>query len=231
MRLIFFVCASLLTLGVNAQVLNWKLASVYSISIPEPSDIYYDQATNHFLIVSDKGVLYETDTTGKIIHKSQDEGVDFEAVCIKDDEIYVSEEGPRGVLVYDRKSLKLKRRIQLSYQGPRNSGFEGMVWSEQTKLFYMMIEKKPVQLFCFDAQFNQKDHKSNFPFKDISAICLDLTHKLWLLSDQEGVLAPLSNLDQKTKIPVTSAEGLCFTSLHDFWVVSDDEGKLYHFTF
>ena len=59
-------------------------------NIPEPSDIVYDKDTKHYFIVSDHGILFETDLAGNIIRKAHDEGMDFEGVEVTDSFVYVS---------------------------------------------------------------------------------------------------------------------------------------------
>ena len=92
---------------------NFKFEHFKSLNgIPEPSDIVYDSASNHYYIVSDHGMLFECDLQGNIIRKANEEGQDFEGVEIKDSFVYVSDETPRKVYKYRKRFIQYRGAVR-----------------------------------------------------------------------------------------------------------------------
>ncbi len=94
-------------LSVKEKVPMIKPTTSTVLSIPEPSDIATDG--QYFYMVSDRGLLYKTELNGKVISKSNFNGVDYEALCVVGDQLIVSDEGSRKIYYFNKQSLKKKK--------------------------------------------------------------------------------------------------------------------------
>ncbi|MFN3952423.1 MAG: SdiA-regulated domain-containing protein [Thermaurantimonas sp.] len=202
------------------------------IDVPEPSDLVYYAKYNSLFIVSDDGDLYETTLDGKIIRKSPIEGVDFEAITIVNDTLYVVEERHRNVLVIEPKDLKLIKTIQIPYAGGRNKSFESITYIPEKKSFLLITEKDPVYIMEFDRNFRSINIIRFQHARDISSATYYDGH-LYLLSDEDRTIFKLSTLDYSIlsawKIPVINPEGILFMPDRTLRIISDDREKMYYF--
>lgn len=228
--------ACLLITGVlSAQKLKpGKLKPYMShhIEVSEPSGLAYYPKYNSFFIVSDDGDLYETTLDGKIIRRSPIEGVDFEAITIVDDTLYVVEERHRNILVIEPKDLRLIRTIHIPYSGGRNKGFESITYIPESKKFILITEKDPIYIMEFDRNFRSLNIV-RFPHaRDISSATYHDGH-LYLLSDEDRTIFKLSINDYTIlhawKIPIINPEGILFMPDRSMRIVSDDREKMYYF--
>jgi len=219
----------------NAQkTIRLKAFKHVRTNVAEPSDIGYTSDFSHFYIVSDQGYLYETDTAGKILKTATVTGIDFEALFIKDNFIYVADERSRVVHVYTLDSLKHVKEFSVPYSGGANDCYEGIAYNEKKKCFILLIEKNPSYLFELDDNFvKTKEIPLNIA-TDISSACY---HKgfLYLLSDIDGLVLKLDPSDysvlQKWSIPVTNPEGITFDKAGNLVIVSDKDQTIYKFPF
>jgi uncharacterized protein YjiK len=199
--------------------------------IPEPSDVVYDKATNHLLIVSDHGILFECDTAGKILRKAQEKGMDFEGVEVKDDYVYVSDETPRKVYKYNRKDLSLKDVYTVSFSGAMNKAFESITYN-YTKHCFVMVSQQPAVICEYNDEFVLQKKYSFHSARDIS-------NARWY----QGYLYLLSGLDRSIfkcdpetyevkevyHINVLNPEGLAFDDKGNVIITSDDLQRIYFF--
>ncbi len=204
-----------------------------STKIPEPSDICMDPKTANFFVVSDDGILYETDQSGKINRKVVEEDADFEAVYVDDNWVYAVNEKHRKVCIYDRLSLKKIRTLTVPYGGGRNRGFEALTFNSSTKKFILITEKDPITLFELDSNFqitNQIDLSKIA--RDISAASF-YNDAIWLLSDEDRTvfkLDPISyEIKAKWQLPVINPEGLAFDQAGNVLITCDDMQRIYYF--
>lgn len=212
-----------------------KLKPVRSISvnIPEPSDICYNPKTDTFFIVSDNGILFETDKEGQVLRKVNDKGADYEGVFSDDKNTYALSETHRTIAVYDNESLRKIRTLSIPYSGARNKGFEAITFNKSKNSFIVLTEKDPLLLFELDSDFKVKNQI------DLAAVASDISaatwHNdfLWLLSDESMLLLKLNPLTyevvEKWSLPVINPEGLTFDAAGNLMITCDDMQRIYYF--
>ena len=214
----------------NAQKLNHTWSK--KLSIKEASDICLNQTKDGFFIVSDDGILFETNLEGIVIRKSPFRGFDFEGVFADAKGIYVMDERTRNVHSFNPADLSLKRSVEVNYNGGRNKGFESLTWNESKKCFIAFTEKEPTWVFELDQNFQVLNKQKVKGMSDISAATF-LNGKLFLVSDEDHAIFRYNpetyELEQKFKLNIINPEGLCFGPDGSLYVVSDDMSKLYRF--
>jgi len=231
-----YICIglSLFALSLNAQkVEKLKPAKSVSVTIPEPSDICYNSKTDTFFIVSDTGVLYETDKDCKILKKQKQKGTDFEAVYSDENFVYAVDESNRTIYKYDIITFKLIKSIVIPYDGARNKGYEAFDFNKTTNKYALVTESNPVLLFELDTDFKITNQT------DLSAVASDISSArfydgfLWLLSDEDMMLLKVNPLTyeviKKWSLPVINPEGLAFDKEGNIVISCDDMQRVYYF--
>lgn len=230
----FFIGIALFTLSINAQKIGkLKPTKFVSVKTPEPSDICYDSKTETFFIVSDTGILYETDADCKIIKKQNQKGTDFEAVSSDGNFVYAVDESNRTIYKYDIKTFKLIKYFVIPYEGARNKGYEAFDFNKNTGKYVLLTESNPIILFELDTDFKITNQT------DLSAIAKDISSArfydgfLWLLSDEDMMLLKLNPLTyeviKKWSLPVINPEGLAFDKNGNILISCDDMQRVYYF--
>ena len=204
-----------------------------TLAIPEPSDLCFSFDKKSIFMVSDEGLLFETDKNGTIIRKANFEGVDCEAVFADEKFVYVVEETTREIKVFDLKDLTLEKTISLPYSGGRNKGYEAFTFNRSKNKYIVLTEKDPVYLFELDLEFKVINKiKLEKIARDISAATYH-NNFLWLLSDEDNTVFKLNpnnyEVLKKWKIKVLNPEGISFDENGNMLILSDDLKRLYFF--
>lgn len=211
------------------QVHKIKPQSKFKTNVPEPSDIA--RHDNGYYAVSDNGYLFEINNQGKITRKAQFKGVDFEAICIKDDYIYVSDETPRRIYQFRIADFSLVNTFHVPYHGGNNSGFESLTFNEDRKKF-ILISERPTIIYELDLSFQKINEIDLKGYSDISSVVYH-NHKIWILSDEDMTVSRLNASDYKVekrfKIPVHNPEGISFDASMNMIICSDDLRTIYTF--
>lgn len=222
-------CAPLLNTQKNSlKPISWKV-----IDIPEPSDICLHPNKQSFFIVSDDGLLFETDLQGNVLRKSSYQGLDSEAVYADENYVYVVEEFTRNIVVLDIQNLESVRTVHHPYAGGRNKGYEAFTFNEAKDVFVLLTEKEPIYLFELDKNLN-KINTINFNHigRDISAATFFENH-IWLLSDEDRSVFKLNptnyEIISQWTIPVVNPEGIAFKENGTMVILSDDMERMYFF--
>jgi uncharacterized protein YjiK len=206
--------------------------SSFKIRISEPSDVCLKPDGTGYFVVSDNGLLYETDNNWQITRQSPHKGYDYEGVYADKEFVYVVEERTRKVLLFDPVSLELVRRISTPYQGGRNKGFESLTWNEQRQRFVMVTEKDPVVIYEYDKDFR---YAAEYDFKSASDISSATYYngKIYILSDEERTIFELDATTYKIlrswKLKILNPEGMVFSKEGNLFVISDDLERVYAF--
>ena len=222
--IVFFCCCA------DAQKLKhyWK----QKLRISEPSDICLNQTKDGFYIVSDDGLLFETDLEGKVKRKAVFHGFDFEGVFADQNGVYVMDERTRIVHTFSLSDLALKRSVEIPYIGGRNKGFESLTWNASKNQFLAFTEKDPTWIFELDQNFSVLNKQKLKGPSDISAAAFS-KGKLFILSDEDHAIFRYNpetmEKEKKFKLDIINPEGLTFGPDGSLYVVSDDLGMLYRF--
>jgi uncharacterized protein YjiK len=201
--------------------------------IPEPSDIVFDSVTARFYIVSDHGILFECDTMANILRTAEVTGKDYEGVEVKDGLIYVSDERPRMVFVYDQNTLKLVAQHTIPFGGEANSGFESITYNYSKRCWVMVSEKDPITIVELDSNFKILNQQVFTRANDISSARW-WRGSMYLLSDENACIFRCDPVtyepQEKYSFSMLNPEGLCFTPQGQPRITSDDMQTLYYFT-
>ena len=222
------------SLAITAQKINkLKPTKSVAVKIPEPSDICYSSKSNTFFIVSDNGILFETDKDCKVVRKQAQEGTDFEAVYADENFVYAVDESNRTIYKYDITSLKLIKSYSIPYEGARNKGYESFDFNKTTNSYSLITESNPILLFELDKDFKVTNQT------DLSKIASDISSArfydgyLWLLSDEDMMLLKLNpttyEVISKWSLPVINPEGLAFDKEGNILISCDDMQRVYYF--
>jgi uncharacterized protein YjiK len=182
-------------------------------------------------MVSDDGFLFETDLEGKILRKSNLKGIDFEAICLVKDLLYISDESARKIYAVNPVDLNLVKTFNLNYAAGRNRGFEAIAFNENQNVFYLISEKEPTLIRIYNEQFQQLSEITFDVTTDISSAYF-YQNKLWLLSDEEHLIMQLDEnfkVQKTLDVKILNPEGFFFNKQGDLTVISDDMAKLYQF--
>jgi uncharacterized protein YjiK len=229
-----FIGIALFTISINAQkVTKLKATKSVSVKIPEPSDICFDSKTDTFFIVSDTGILFETDKDCNVLKKQSQQGTDFEAVSSDGNFVYAVDESNRTIYKYDIKTFKLIKSIVIPYEGARNKGYEAFDFNKNTGKYVLLTESNPIMLFELNTDFKITNQT------DLSTIASDISSArfyngfLWLLSDEDMMLLKLNpttyEVIQKWSLPVINPEGLAFDTNGNIIISCDDMQRVYYF--
>lgn len=200
--------------------------------LPEPSDIVFDAATQHLFIVSDHGILYECDTSGKPTRSASVKGVDFEGVEVREKYVLVADETQRRIYKYNKSDLSLDKIYTVQWGGAINRGFESLAWNA-SKHCYVLVAEQPAVIVEYTEEFTEI---TRYPFRhtrDISSARWRNGY-MYLLSDIENCLM---RCDPQTYEPVAyynfdiiNPEGFDLLPSGRTMVVSDNEQKIYFFS-
>jgi uncharacterized protein YjiK len=227
--------AALLLLGLTAsaqKIIKLKPQKSIAIAIPEPSDICYNPKTDTFFIVSDNGILFETDHDQKIIRKVAEKDADFEAVYADGQFVYAVDETHRNIYRYDE-TLNRIGIANVPFSGGRNRGYEAITFNKSKNSFLLLTEKDPITLFELDANFKITNQI------DLSRLARDISGAtyyndfLWLLSDESMRLIKLNPATYEVlgqwSLPVINPEGIAFDKDGTLLVTCDDMQRIYYF--
>ncbi len=229
-RLLFFTAFAALFWGATTPGL--KPIKKFRLQVPEPSDIAYSPYTNSYFIVSDQGMLYETDSTGAILRKSSYKGLDFEAVYADSANIYVSEEMTRDVIQFDIHTLQKSGIRQLHYFGGRNKGFESITYNQARNRFVVITEKNPSKIFELDNNFLVVNKEAVKKASDVSSATY-YNDYLWLLSDEDHSIMQMNPqtyaVVKKYNLNIINPEGICFNAKGELIIISDDMQMMFNY--
>jgi uncharacterized protein YjiK len=202
------------------------------VQVKEPSDICFTPKGNTLYMVSDDGLLYETDLNGTILRQSPVMGVDFEGVHADADYVYVVDEFTRKIHQLRHEDLQAVRTVEVPYSGGRNMAYESITFNHKKGVFIIITEKYPIQVFELDASLRKINEVRFTGVRDVSAATW-YNNELWLLSDEDRMVLRVDPqtyaIKERFRIPVINPEGLAFDAAGNLLVCSDDLRRLYFF--
>ena len=221
------------SMAIAQKATKIKATKFISTAIPEPSDICYNAHSDTFFVVSDDGILFETDQDGKIIRSVVESDADFEAVFADETNVYAVNERHRKVEVFNSISLQKIKTITVPFGGGRNRGYEALTFNKSKNSFVLIVEKDPITLFELDVNFvvtNQIDLSKIA--RDIAAASY-YNNFLWLLSDEDRTVFKLNpntyEVLGKWELPLINPEGLAFDKNGNLLITCDDMQRIYYF--
>jgi len=201
-----------------------KIHNKHYINIPEPSDVCLAANKSSLFIVSDQGLLYQTDLQGKVLKQSTLTGDDFEAVYADDNFVYVVDESDRKLYKVDATTLTLSKTIDIPYKGELNEGAEGISYNTSNNHFYIVTEKNPILIREFDVNFNLISETKFKDASDVSSMQF-YNNQLYFLSDEDHCILKLDDtykVIQKWNFNIPNPEGFCFDKDGNIIILSDE---------
>ncbi|MBL7930138.1 MAG: SdiA-regulated domain-containing protein [Bacteroidia bacterium] len=227
--LILFLLAGLFSQSAKSPFI--KPFKTVRLELAEPSEIV-SLGRDRFIVLANKGFIYEINTEGKVIRKAETTGYDLEGACSVKDKLYVTDESLRQVMIFQSHDLSFVETRQLQYHGPRNLGFEAITYNPEAGIFLLATEKNPQLIIEYSNHFIQGKQVSIKGINEISALDYLKGH-LYILSDEQNTVFKVNpknyTITQSWKLPVINPEGICFTDEGDMVIVSDDMGKMFFF--
>ncbi len=209
---------------------------VYSVNIPETSDLSFGSSTDILYTVSDRTAkVYKITTKGKVLSELAYSGSDLEGVCYVENQfLCVTEERLRTIIKLDFQGNQLAQKAIPVEKNDENQGLEGISYATFNKHFYILNEKNPDLLIETDENLNVlKSYPLSFA-NDYSGICVDnVNQQLWIVSDESASVSRCTmkgELIESYRIPVTNPEGIAYNpETNELFIISDSEARLYLF--
>ncbi len=205
--------------------------------LPEPSDAVLAPDGRSFYIVSDEGLLFQTDLEGHVLRQAPPDpaATDFEAITFDSTghHLLVMDEGTRRLISFDPATdLQRGPAHEVPWGGGRNKGIEALTWNPVRHRYLCATERDPARLIELDADFRKTTEWPWPHTSDVSALTFH-HDALWLLADEARELL---RLDPRTyavtgrwRLPVLNPEGLAFLPDGQLVILSDDLARLYYF--
>lgn len=220
----------------NDNLVQLSLNEVYSVNIPETSDLSFGSSTDILYTVSDRTAkVYKITTKGKVLSELSYSGSDLEGVTYAGNQfLYVAEERFRKIIKLDLQGNQVNEKAIPVEINDENQGLEGISYATFNSHFYILNEKNPGLLIETDENLNVlKSYPLSFA-SDYSGICVDnVNQQLWIVSDESASVTKCTmkgELIESYHIPVSNPEGIAFNPTNnDLYIISDTEARLYLF--
>jgi uncharacterized protein YjiK len=203
-----------------------------SIQIQEPSDVCVSADSKHLYIVSDNGLLAQTDLEGKVEKSVPGNLIDAEAVATDGEFVYAVDEFTRFVNAYKLEDLSFVKSYSFPYGGGRNKAYEAFTFDKERNQFYLFTEHEPTWLFILDSELRIKSQQEFKVNSDVSGATM-YQGKLWLLSDESREIWKVNpdnlEIEKRFIVPIINPEGITFLPNGELLIVSDDLEKVFFF--
>lgn len=227
--------------------------------IEEPSGIVYNPKKGTLFVVSDEGVVYETNFEGKIYSRLNitrgKKGVDLEGITVNPytGDLFILAEKERAVYVADSRTMKVKKifKIHAHHKGKqlfskKGSGFEGVTyvpaWGKRPAALYICNQEYPPRILVVELPKKIEDAPDmlmvssfiDMPFSDLSGICFNHARgTLFVISDWNNLLVEMSvdgRIIRQFALPGEGQEGIAFVGDRVMYI-AQDSGKILKFIF
>lgn len=230
---------------ISSFILSTFLYSKEIAQIPEASGITYIKQSKSLVVANDEGYIYEITRKGKLLRKEYLGDYDLEGVVYDEstNSLLFCEEKKKTILIVDKDSFKIKRKVQISQifknkkilDGSNNSGLEAITMING-KVFLSNQSKKVSKSFLFEIDSIFKDtaeivNTIHTGYIDIAGLSF---HKdfLYMLSDKDNLLIKYDIKKEKTvkviKLQKFAQEGITFDD-SGYVYIADDKGSIKKF--
>jgi WD40 repeat protein len=228
-NIIFIVLYLLVSQAISGQIL--KPTSKFTLDIDEVSDLLLHPNGVDYVVTTDNGELYVLDSTFTIQYKSEFEGDDFEGLCLYKNNIYVSEDRDRQLVVFEPEKLVLVRAFTVPFQMRNGDQIEGMTTDREGKNLILFSEEKPIEIFIYSPETHEHEVRTVEELPEIASLDF-YGNRLFALSDESPELLELNpstfQIMHRWRIRVNNAEGICIRN-HKIYVVSDELRRAFQF--
>jgi len=231
----------------DATLISLNLLNTYPLTVPEPSGLAFNAATNELFTVSDNtGFVYKISTTGTTLQTLNYAGSDLEGVSMyTTNKILIAVEGSRELIEYDyvvdngasfTSHVMNYTNTDLSTGGD-NSRIEGVTYDDANNEIYFLNEKNPGALIKADGSFNvineYPDPLAHGGDYSGSAYVKE-TGELWLASDQtstiykcntNGTIIQTFPVTQSGGAPIDKLEGIAIDYNNQILYAVSDAGQ------
>jgi uncharacterized protein YjiK len=208
-----------------------KADRTIKLNIAEPSDLCERIDGQGFVIVSDQGKIFETDSEGKVTRTSPFTGVDFEACCTFSGGYLVVQERLRKVSFLNT-DLEEQYSKVIPYFGGKNKGYESIIYNDEENKIILITEKEPIHVMELNTNLEVLNDRIFDYDGDISG---GVYHDGFyhLLSDENYEVLKVRPSDlailTKQKVKVLNPEGICIKGKATL-ILSDNMATLNWFT-
>lgn len=216
----------------NAAGDKIKLLKDVKLDIPEPSGIAVGK-DNTLWIVSDKNEkIYNLNDKGEILDFYDTKIEDMEGVTVIDkSRLAVISEKKNKLYILDNRGKTLAEE-KIKFKNKKNSGFEGLAWNDEEKVFYIVNEKNPGVLLTVDEKFDILSEQKLKYTQDYSGIYYHTGNdQFWIVSDESQTLIILDRDYKKLdefEFNIPKLEGIAVNEKTDrMYLISDSRAELY----
>lgn len=217
-------------------------------TIPEASGICYSKSSQTLFVVSDRGIIYELSTSGKILRKKELglydlEGIDYDE---NTDKLYLADEylnqililNPKNFEIIQKVSIKKKYKKKKIFKYSFNKGIEAIaIDNGKIYLSNQSDEKWPNKNASIIFQVKIKETKAkiinifNHEYFDVAGLTFHQGY-MFFVSDAADILVKYDYINNKTvatyKLPGKDQEGVCFDNENIY--IADDSGAVLKFS-
>lgn len=222
-----------------SSTLNKKLVllNTYSLSVPEPSGLCFDNITNSLWTVSDStGKIYNLKLNGELIREISLSGsLDLEGVCLNfsGNFLFVVNEQIREIIKVSLSGTTESRKQIL--EGNDNIGLEGICTNPANGHFFVVKEKSPGMLIELSSGLNILNQKEITFADDFSGMTWDTNNNQLIIISHLSEKIFFYNIDygvtKSFDINIVQAEGIAIDNNSIIYIVSDSDSKLYVYEF
>ncbi len=243
MRKIFTTIVLLMVFHLN---MNAKTIA----KIPEASGICYIPKSQMLIVVNDEGWIYKLSKKGKIKRKLFLGKYDLEGIAYdkKNDKLLLAVEGAESILILNRKSLELEKKIKIKrkfqkiklLKKNKKAGIEAIAIDENGNIFLSnqseitykkKLKKNASVVFKIDSLKEKKAkivEVYNHGYIDIAGLTF-YDGYLYMTSDKKNLLIKYDIKRNKTikkiKLAKSAQEGICFDDEGNIYI-ADDNGRI-----
>lgn len=234
---IIFIIVAVIFFLIKKEEVNQKthLQPIKSISltVPEPSGLFFDKTSKTFWTVSDENsTIYNIDSLGNIISEIKVNGKDLEGITkLNDTTLVTILERERTIIFLNINGTELNK-INLDLKGEPNKGLEGITYNSTKNELYIINEKDPGLLLTIDSSNSVIKKQELYFTSDYSGLdYVEELDMLWIISDEGNAIMQCTTegkLIKKFTVDVEQIEGIAVDYENKLiYIISDPLEKMF----